>query len=65
MEHRLKAIQRERRRAGLGDSLAVQRRNSVLRISKPKARRKYFDCPKAATNLGDSMIDEFQLIEQN
>lgn len=49
----------------MGDSVAVHRRKSVLTISKPNARRKYFDCPKAAIKRWDGMIDKFQLIEQN
>lgn len=58
MAHRLKAIQRERRRTGLGDSLAVHRRQSVLRTSKPIARKKYLVCAKGIRIRLDSMIDE-------
>ena len=56
MAHLLKAIQRDRRRTGLGDSLAVHRRNNVLRSSKPKPRRRYFDCAKGVRNLLNSMV---------
>ena len=56
MVHLLKAIQRLRRRTGLGDSLAVHRRNNVLRSSKPKARRRYFVCAKGMRNGLNSMV---------
>ena len=59
MAHLLKAIQRERRRTGLGDSLTAHRRHSVLRSSKPKARRKYLVCAKGLRNPLDNMIEFF------
>ena len=58
MAHLLKAIQREHRRTGFGDSLMVHRRHSVLRSSKPKARRKYLVCAKGLRTRLDSMLDK-------
>lgn len=58
MAHLLKAIQREHRKTGFGDSLMVHRRHSVLRSSKPKARRKYLVCAKGLRTRLDSMLDK-------
>lgn len=58
MAHLLKAIQREHRKTGFGDSLRVHRRHSVLRSSKPKARRKYLVCAKGLRTRLDSMLDK-------
>ena len=57
MAHLLKAIQREHRKTGFGDSLRVHRRHSVLRSSKPNARRKYLVCAKGLRTRLDSMLD--------
>lgn len=65
MAHLLKAIQREPRKTGFGDSLMVQRRHSVLRSSKPKARRKYLVCAKGLRNRLASMIEKNSLLEEN